>query len=62
MRRTKEELARYTDMAALVVGLPLATAHRDGVIDNLARLLEFADQVMDFPLPEDIEPAPVFRP
>ena len=50
------------DAAAAAIGLEIAAAHRPGVIANLDRIAALARLVMAFPLPEEIEPAPVFRP
>ncbi|HUZ73463.1 MAG TPA: DUF4089 domain-containing protein [Stellaceae bacterium] len=52
----------YLDAAAAAIGLAIAPEHRPGVILNLERIAALADTVMSFPLPEDEEPAPVFRP
>jgi hypothetical protein len=52
----------YVDAAAALIGLPLDPAHRPGVILNMHRIAEMAGLVMAFPLPEETEPAPVFRP
>jgi hypothetical protein len=54
--------AAYVDEAAALLGLPLAPAHRQGVIENMARLAAMAELVMEFNLPEDTELGPVFRP
>jgi len=56
------DVETYVDAAAALVGLPLDPAHRPGVILNLQRIAEMAALVMSFPLPDDIEPAPVFLP
>jgi hypothetical protein len=52
----------YVDAAAALIGLPIDPAHRPGVVLNLERIAQMAALVMEFPLPEDIEPAPVFEP
>ena len=52
----------YVDAAAALIGLPIDPVHRPGVVVNLERLAQMAALVMEFPLPEDAEPAPVFRP
>ena len=56
------DAATYVDAAAAQIGLPLDPAHRPGVILNLERIAEMAGLVMAFALPEETEPAPVFRP
>ncbi|MGH7277402.1 MAG: DUF4089 domain-containing protein [Candidatus Rokuibacteriota bacterium] len=52
---TVEHLAR-------LVGLPLDPAYAAGVAEHFARVMAAAALVMDFPLAEEIEAAPVFRP
>jgi len=52
----------YVDAAAALIGMPLDPAHRTGVILNIERVAEMAALVMAFPLSEETEPAPVFRP
>jgi hypothetical protein len=52
----------YVDAAAALIGLPIDPAHRPGVVLNMERIAQMAALVMEFPLPDEIEPAPVFRP
>jgi hypothetical protein len=52
----------YVDAAAALIGLPIDPAHRPGVVLNFERLAQMAALVMEFPLPDEAEPAPVFRP
>jgi hypothetical protein len=59
---TSEELGAYVDETARRVGLPIAPEHRPGVIQFTGMLLAQAALVTEFPLPDDVEPAPVFRP
>ena len=59
---TPEELGVYVDEMAKRVGLPIAPEHRPGVIQFTGVLLASAALVMEVPLPDDVEPAPVFRP
>ena len=56
------DVEEYVDRAAAIAGLPIAPEHRPGVIQNLASTLALAALIMDFPLDEGVEPAPVFRP
>ena len=56
------DIERYVDAAAVLVGVPLDPAHRPGVIMNLQRIADMAALVMAFPLPDDTEPAPIFKP
>ncbi len=50
------------DETAKRVGLPIAPEHRPGVIQFTGILLAHAALVTEFSLPDDVEPAPVFRP
>lgn len=52
----------YVDGAAALIGLPIDPTHRAGVVLNLERIAQMAALVMEFPLPDDVEPAPVFEP
>jgi len=52
----------YVDAAAALIGLTIDPAHRPGVVVNLERIAQLAALVMEFPLPDEAEPAPVFRP
>ena len=54
--------AAYIEQMALVVDLPLDPKHRPGVVENLARIMALAQLVNEFPLPVEIEAAPVFEP
>ena len=52
----------YVATVAQLVGLSLDPAYLPGVILNVERIAQMAGLVMDFPLPDDTEPAPVFTP
>ncbi|MCL6435833.1 MAG: DUF4089 domain-containing protein [Leptolyngbyaceae cyanobacterium HOT.MB2.61] len=56
------ELSEFVDQMAAVTSLPLQPEHRPGVIDNFSRIQMLAQLVTEFPLPEDVEAAPVFEP
>ena len=58
----EDQAADYVDQMAAALGLDLDPAYRDGVIANMVRTAEIAELVMDFPLPEDLEPAFAFDP
>lgn len=62
MSADTSDLEAYADAAAAMIGLALDPAHRPGVILNLRRIAEQAALVMEFPLPQECEPAPVFVP
>jgi hypothetical protein len=55
-------IAAYVDHAAPLMGLSLTPEQREGVIRNLAVTFTVAQLVMDFPLPDDVDAAPVFHP
>ena len=52
----------YVDAAAALIGLPIDPEHRPGVVLNLERIAQMAALVLAYPLPDEAEPAPVFRP
>lgn len=56
------DIDRWVDQTAAVMDLPLSPDHRPGVVDNASRIWAIAQLFLDFPLPETIEPAPVFDP
>lgn len=52
----------YARQAAAALDLAIAPEHLPGVVENLRIVHRMAQLVMGFPLPDDEEPAPVFRP
>jgi hypothetical protein len=52
----------YMDAAAAAIGLPIAAAHRAGVLHYLQLVAAMAPRVMEFPLTVDDESAAVFVP
>ncbi|WP_421658037.1 DUF4089 domain-containing protein [Leptothermofonsia sp. ETS-13] len=56
------ELSEFVDQMAAAIALPLQPEHQPGVIDNFSRIRILAQLVTEFPLPEDVEAAPVFEP
>jgi hypothetical protein len=52
--------AAHVDALSRGLGLPVATAHRPGVIANLERAAAIAAPLLAFSLPDHAEPAPVF--
>jgi len=58
---TDDDLDAYVVAAAQVLRLPLPAEWKPAVRENLAVTLKFAATVGEFPLPDDAEPAPVFR-
>lgn len=62
MNNKKFNSAEYVDQTALLLGFNLPEEYRNGVIQNFERIQVIAKLVNEFPLPEDIEAAPVFEP
>jgi hypothetical protein len=56
-----DALERLMVAGAQALALPLAEAFKAGVKSNLQALLVHAALVEEFSLPDDAEPAPVFR-
>lgn len=56
------ELAQLVDLMATLLQISLDPEYRPGVIANLVRNAEVAQLVMEFPLPETVEVAPIFEP
>lgn len=55
-------LETFADQAAAVLGVPLAAAHRPGVVQNLERAAAIAAPLLKLPLTADAEVASVFVP
>ena len=56
------DLAILVDLTAQLIGLELDSEYRPGVIANLERTAAIAKQVMEFPLPDQVESATTFQP
>ncbi len=52
----------YADAMARSIDLPIEGAHRPGVVANLERTAAIAGPLLAFPLPDELEPAPIFTP
>lgn len=55
-------IAQYVEQTAQLIDLPLAPEYQLNVVENFAKIAAIATLVLEFPLPEDIELAPVFEP
>jgi hypothetical protein len=55
------DLDAFMAAAAAALGLPLDPASKPSIRANLEATLRIASLVDEFPLPDEIEPAPVFR-
>ncbi|MGJ3249284.1 MAG: DUF4089 domain-containing protein [Elainellaceae cyanobacterium] len=62
MSEFPHHVEQYVDNAARVVGLSIAPEYRSSVIENVETLMAIAQSVMEFPLPADVEAAPIFHP
>jgi hypothetical protein len=56
----KIEFDALVDAGSALTGIPVAPAWRENIGVQLAVTLRFARLVGDFPLPDAIDPAPVF--
>ncbi len=56
------DIPTLVDLMSQLIDLPIHPDHRPGVIANLERTATIAQAVMDFPLPDEIEVAPIFQP
>ncbi len=56
-----DPLDRFVDAAAQALALPLEAAWKPAVRANLEVTFRLASLFAEFPLPDDAEPAPVFK-
>ncbi len=54
--------AECVDQIAALIGLPISPEYHLGVVTNFERIQTIAQLVMEFPLPDETEAAPVFEP
>lgn len=59
---TPAEIEAYVDATVRLIDLSIAPEHRPGVVQFTRGLFEAAALVMEFPLPDEVEAAPVFDP
>ena len=52
----------YMDQASALVGMPIPAANREAVRINLERVAAIARPLLEFPIEESVESAPVFVP
>jgi hypothetical protein len=57
---TEVDVKAYADTMAKALGLPLTAEYAPQVEANLAVAFRLVQLVLDFPLPDEAEPAPVF--
>ena len=56
------DIDAWLDANAALLGIAVAPEWRDQVRLHLRITRDLARQVLDFPLPDEADPAPVFRP
>ncbi|MEB3180335.1 MAG: DUF4089 domain-containing protein [Nostocaceae cyanobacterium] len=56
------DAAEYVTQMALMIDLPIDNEYHQGVVENFQRISFIAQLVNEFPLPENVEAAPVFEP
>lgn len=54
------DIEAMVDASAAVLGLSIAEKHKPGVLANFERIANMAQLVMEFPIGEAVELAPVF--
>jgi len=52
----------YLEATAAAMNLSIAPEWKAAVLDNLIRSRQIAQAVLNFPLPDTVEPASVFKP
>ncbi|MEO1427604.1 MAG: DUF4089 domain-containing protein [Cyanobacteria bacterium J06632_19] len=62
MNDKKFNATEYVNQTASLLNFNLPEEYREGVVANFERIQVIAKLVNEFPLPEDIEAAPVFEP
>ena len=55
------ELSAWLDANAALLDITVAQEWREGVMLHLRITRDMAQRLLDFPLPDEAEPAPVFR-
>lgn len=55
-------IPEYVEQAAQLINLPIPPEYQAGVIANFERIATITELVTEFPLPDDLENAPVFNP
>lgn len=62
MTTSTANFAEYVDQAAAMIGLLVPAEYHQSVVENFERIAAIAQLVLEFPLPEEAEIAPVFEP
>ena len=56
-----DDLDAWLDANAALLGIQIAPEWRDAVRQHLRITRDLALRVLEFPLPDDADPAPIFR-
>ncbi|MEM6714567.1 MAG: DUF4089 domain-containing protein [Cyanobacteria bacterium P01_C01_bin.147] len=56
------EVQTYVEQMAQLLGLSLPESVQPSVAENVVRVMAIAQPVLEFELPDTIEPAPTFKP
>jgi hypothetical protein len=62
MSEQQVEVKVYIEQMAKLLDLPIPAECEQGVIDNFIRMQAIAALVTEFPLPDEMETAPIFQP
>lgn len=62
MKNQEFDVNKYVEQMSLLLDLQIKDEYRDGVVANFARIQAIAQLVNSFPLPAEVESAPVFEP
>lgn len=58
----QKTITEYVKQSAMLMELSIKYQDLSGIVVNFATIAAIATQVMEFPLPEDLEIAPEFEP
>ncbi|AFY34962.1 DUF4089 domain-containing protein [Calothrix sp. PCC 7507] len=62
MESKEFDVGEYVDQMGLLLDLQIRDEYRDGVVANFERIKAIAQLINSFPIPEEVEVAPVFEP
>ncbi len=62
MTADRAALEHYVAVTASAIGLAIPAATVPAVAENVERLLAAGASILEFPLPDDLEPASIFQP
>lgn len=57
-----DKAEEFVNVMSEIVALPIPDEYRENVVANFERIQTIAQLVLEFPLPEELEIAPVFKP